>query len=102
MEKTAELNLCVNAFAKRKAEVVLDKLGISMSNAVDRYLYKIALTGDLSFLGDLPMAPPSLNMDLMTDEELWEKLKKGVEDIKEGRYESLDEAFAKHEEKYKQ
>lgn len=43
----------------------------------------------------IPKTPDSVNADLMTDEQLHAKLKKGYEDIGSGRVQNASDAFAK-------
>ena len=98
MEKTATLNLRVNPDVKKSAEDVLSQLGIPMSTAIDMYLRQISMTGGIPFEVTLPKAPVKLNMDLMTDEEIWNKLQKGFDEMKAGRTLDAEEAFAKFKE----
>lgn len=100
MEKSATLNLRVNPTVKQHAEDVLSKLGIPMSTAVDMYLNQISLTGGIPFAVTLPKAPASINADLMTDDELHDKLQKGYEDMQAGRVQNAAEAFAKFRENH--
>jgi len=100
LSEKAELNLQVNAFAKRKAEIVLDKIGMSMADAIDFYLYALALKGDVWFKNDLPPCPPELNADLMTPEELHAELQKGFDEAKAGRLHPIEEVLAEHRAKY--
>ena len=77
MEKSATLNLRVNPNTKQKAEAVLNQLGISISTAMDIYLNQISLTGGIPFAVTIPKVPASVNMDLMTVEQIHAKLAKG-------------------------
>lgn len=95
MEKTATLNLRVNPVVKENAEAVLSKLGIPMSTAINMYLNQISLTGGIPFPITLPQVPDSVNVDVMTDEELYLKLKAGYADAEAGRVQDADAAFAK-------
>lgn len=95
MEKTATLNLRVNPAVKENAEAVLSKLGIPMSTAINMYLNQISLTGGIPFPVTLPQVPDSVNVDAMTDEELYLKLKAGYADAKAGRVQDADSVFAK-------
>ena len=95
MEKTATLNLRVNPQVKEQAEAVLKKLGVPMSTAIDMYLNQISLTGGIPFQITLPKVPDTINADLMTNEELHAKLKKGYEDIERGNVQNAAEAFDK-------
>ena len=100
MEKTATLNLRVNPTVKQRAEDVLSRLGIPMSTAIDMYLNQISLTGGIPFSISLPKAPQSLNMDVMSAEEIHNKLQEGYEDVKAGRVQDAASAFAKFRENH--
>lgn len=100
MEKTATLNLRVNPSVKQRAEDVLSRLGIPMSTAIDMYLNQISLTGGIPFPISLPKAPQSLNMDVMSAEEIHNKLQEGYEDVKAGRVQDTASAFAKFRENH--
>lgn len=100
MEKTATLNLRVNPKVKEQAEAVLSRLGVPMSVAIDIYLKQISFTGGIPFAVSLPKAPDSVNMDLMTEEELHAKLQKGYDDIEAGRVRDAADAFAEFRESY--
>ena len=101
MEKTATLNLRVNSNVKQRAEEVLSKLGVPMSTAIDMFLNQISLTGGIPFEVKLPQAPGSINMDLMTQEEIHAKLRKGYDDVQAGRVYNVAEALAKYGKKRK-
>ena len=100
MEKTATLNLRVNPTVKSRAEEVLSRLGIPMSTALDMYLNQIALTGGIPFAVTLPKVSSSINMDLMTTEEVHAKLQKGYDDIEAGKVQSAASAFANFRENH--
>lgn len=95
MEKTATLNLRVNPTVKERAEEVLSKLGVPMSTAIDMFLNQISLTGGIPFAVTLPKAPDAINMDIMTEDEIHEKLQKGYDDIEAGKVQDAVSAFAK-------
>ena len=85
MEKTATLNLRVNPTVKEQAEIVLSRLGVPMSTAINMYLNQISLTGGIPFAITLPKAPEDINADVMTDEEIHAKLQNGYDDVKAGK-----------------
>lgn len=100
MEKTATLNLRVNPKVKERAEAVLSRLGVPMSTAIDMYLNQISLTGSIPFSISLPKAPDTINVDLMTEDELHAKLQKGYDDIEAGRVQNAEKVFAEFREKH--
>lgn len=71
-----------------------------MSTAIDMYLNQISLTGGIPFAVTLPKVPNSINMDLMTTEELHAKLQRGYDDIEAGKVQSAASAFAKFKENH--
>lgn len=98
MEKTATLNLRVNPTVKREAEEVLKQLGIPMATAVDMFLRQVSLTGGIPFSVSLPKAPPSVNADRMSVEELRSALQAGVDDMESGNTQDASAAFAQFRE----
>ena len=96
MEKTATLNLRVNPTVKEQAEIVLSRLGVPMSTAINMYLNQISLTGGIPFAVTLPKAPEDINADVMTDEEIHAKLQNGYDDVKAGRVKKAAEAFKRN------
>ena len=85
MEKTATLNLRVNPTVKEQAEMVLARLGVPMSTAINMYLNQISLTGGIPFAVTLPKTPDDINADIMSDKEIHAKLQSGYNDVKAGR-----------------
>lgn len=100
MEKTATLNLRVNPSVKERAENVLSQLGIPMSTAIDMYLKQISLVGGIPFSVVLPKAPASVNADLMSKEELQEKLERGYADFEQGNVQNAALAFQRFRENH--
>lgn len=100
MEKTATLNLRVNPNVKEKAEKVLSQLGIPMSVAIDMFLNQISLVGGIPFSVVLPKETLSVNADVMTDEELLEKIEKGYSDYTSDKVQDAATAFNKFREKH--
>ncbi len=64
-----------------------------MSTAVDMFLNQITLVGGIPFPVTLPKVPAVVNVDLMTNEELHAKLRKGLEDAETGRVQDAGTAF---------
>jgi addiction module antitoxin, relB/dinJ family len=96
MEKTATLNLRVNPTVKEQAEIVLSRLGVPMSTAINMYLNQISLTGGIPFAVTLPKAPEDINADVMTDEEIHAKLQNGYDDVKAGKVKKAAEALKRN------
>ncbi len=95
MQKSATLNLRVDPEVKQSAESVLSQLGLSMSTAVDMFLRQVSLTGGIPFRVTLPEAPRSVDVDAMTDRQLFEALSRGLEEAEEGRGTDASAAFSR-------
>lgn len=96
MEKTATLNLRVNPTVKEQAEMVLARLGVPMSTAINMYLNQISLTGGIPFAVTLPKTPEDINADVMTDKEIHAKLQNGYDDVKAGKVKKAAEALKRN------
>ena len=95
MQKSATLNLRVDPEVKQSAESVLSQLGLSMSTAVDMFLRQVSLTGGIPFRVALPEAPRSVDVDSMTDRQLFEALSRGLQEAEEGRGAEASVAFSR-------
>lgn len=100
MGKTATLNLRVNPDVKENAESVLVQLGIPMATAIEMYLKQIALVGGIPFPVVLPKAARTVNTEMMSVEQIHQKLEKGYADIEKENVEDAASAFAAFREKH--
>lgn len=100
MEKTATLNLRVNPTVKQRAEDVLKGLGNPILTAIDIYLNEISLTGGIPFAVTLSNVSSDRNADLMTEEEIYTKLREGYDDLQAGRVQDAASAFQKFRENH--
>jgi addiction module RelB/DinJ family antitoxin len=98
MTKNETLHIRVNDTVKLSAERTLDRLGLSISEAVNMLLHQITLVGGLPFDVKVPLAPESVTV--RSKEELYEKLGVGIEQIKAGKVIDADVAMARLSEKY--
>lgn len=101
MGKTATLNIRVNPEVKESAENILLQLGIPMATAIDMYLKQISLVGGIPFPVVLPQIPNSVNADIMTNDQIREKLDRGYDDIVKDNVEDAASAFAAFREKHR-
>lgn len=69
-------------------------LGLPIPAAVRLFLNQVKVRGRSPFDTVSPEAPAAVNADLMTDEELAQKLKRGFDDARAGRYRPAKEVFA--------
>ena len=98
MEKTATLNIRVSPEVKASAEMVLSRLGLPMSTAIDMFLKQITLTGGIPFAVTLPKVPASINMDMMSTSQIRDKLNESLADVDSGRVRPAREVFAQFRE----
>ena len=99
MEKTATLNIRINPEVKNSAEMVLSRLGVPMSTAIDMFLKQVTLTGGIPFAVTLPKAPNSINMDMMNSSQIRDKLNEGLDDVDYGRVSPAREVFERFKER---
>jgi DNA-damage-inducible protein J len=91
--KSANVYVRIEPDVKEQAESILNDLGIPVSNAIQMYYKQIILHQGLPFDVKLPRNRP-LILEEMTKEELETEIQKGLDEIHEGKTESLDDAFA--------
>jgi addiction module RelB/DinJ family antitoxin len=90
MARTATVFARVEPEVKEQAEIVLERLGIPMSNAVDMFLRQVVIQRGIPFEMKLPANRP-LILDELSKEQLDEELAKGIEDIEQGQVYSAEE-----------
>jgi addiction module RelB/DinJ family antitoxin len=93
MTKNNTLHIRVNENVKARAENTLDALGISISEAVNMFLHQIPLVGGLPFDVKVPLAPERVMV--RSNEDLYEKLNIGMEQIKAGKITDADIVMAR-------
>lgn len=89
MARTSNIFARVEPEIKAQAEQILERLGIPMSNAVGMFLRQIVLQRGIPFEMKLPTETP-LVYDGFTKEQFDLEMKKGMEDIQDGRVYSAD------------
>ena len=89
MARTSNVFARVEPEIKEQAELVLDRLGISMSNAVGMFLRQVVLQRGIPFEMKLPQEAP-LAYGSLTKEQFDAEIEKGMADIQEGRVYSAD------------
>ena len=92
MARTANVSVRVEPDIKEQAEQILDCLGIPMSNAVSMFLRQVVLQKGIPFDVKLPATLPAIG--LLTKEQLYSELDKGMADIKAGRVYTADQVEA--------
>ena len=97
MAKTETLHIRVNERVKSNAEETLNRLGISISDAVNMFLCQVELTGGLPFDVKLPV---SERLVVRSREELERKLDEAGQDILADRTVDARDAVEKLRTKY--
>ena len=90
MSRTSTVFTRIEPEIKEQAELVLSKLGISMSNAVNMFLRQIVLQKGIPFELKLPVGEP-IAYSSLTKEQFDKEIMKGIEDINKGRVYTADE-----------
>ena len=90
--KDATVSARVEYDVKAEAEAILQKLGIPVSVVIDSLYRQIIYTRGIPFSMTLPPMPKAL--DMMTEEELHEKLQHSLEQARRGEGRPIDEVFA--------
>ena len=98
MIKNETLHIRVNETVKANAESTLNKLGISISDAVTMLLYQIPLVGGIPF--DLRMPTTPERVIVRSNEDLYAKLDAGMKQVNEGKVIDADVAMSKIRDKY--
>ena len=93
MARTSNVFARVEPEIKEQAEQVLERLGISMSNAVGMFLRQVVLQRGLPFEVKLPQEKP-VAYGALTKGQFDAEMEKGMSDIREGRVYSADEVEA--------
>ena len=90
--KDATVSARVEYDVKTEAEEILQKLGIPVSVVIDSLYRQIIFTRGIPFSLTLPPMPKTL--DMMTEEELHERLQRGYEQSLQGEGRPAGEVFA--------
>lgn len=91
MGKTANVYVRLDPQVKEQSEMILDKLGIPMSNAITLFLRQVILQRGLPFDVKLPEGKP-VGYESLTDEQFDELIGQGLDDYADGKVVSAKEA----------
>ncbi len=99
MARTSNVFARVEPEIKQEAEMILDTLGIPMSNAVAMFLRQVILQRGIPFEMKIPKTEP-ISYGSLTKEEFDREIEKGIADIKAGRMSTADEVEARLNRKF--
>ena len=84
---------------KDQAEVILDQLGIPMSNAIGMFLRQVIIHNGIPFEMKLQVNKPLVMSELSKD-DFDKEISKGINDIESGNVYSEEEVFEDIQRKY--
>jgi len=93
MSKTSNIYIRIEPGLKGQAEVVLEQLGIPVSNAVNIFLKQVVLQRGIPFDIKLPDNKPKA-VSSLTISELDAELEKGFLDVEKGNMKSAKKVFS--------
>lgn len=86
--KTSNIYSRVDPETKNQAELILDRLGIPMSNAIDMFLKQVVIHRGIPFEMKLPASTP-LSISTLSKDQFDVEMQKGMDDISEGNLISI-------------
>ena len=89
--RSANVNVRVEPDVKKRAEDILDKLGVSASAFINMTYRQVIMKRGIPFSVELPSGIKTL--DTMTDAEFDEMMQTGLEQAKKGESVPYEEAF---------
>ncbi|HAG11912.1 MAG TPA: type II toxin-antitoxin system antitoxin, RelB/DinJ family [Desulfotomaculum sp.] len=100
MARTSNIFARVEPEVKEQAELVLEQLGIPMSNAIGLFLRQVVLQRGIPFELKLPQSKP-LSVSILTEEQFNAEIEKGLADLTAGRVVSAENVAEKMRRDYK-
>lgn len=89
MARTSNIFARVEPEVKKQAELVLEQLGIPMSNAIGLFLRQVVLQRGIPFELKLPQSKP-LSVGTLTQEQFNAEIEKGLADLTAGKVVSAE------------
>ena len=100
MARTSNIFARVEPELKEQAELVLEKLGIPMSNAIRLFLRQVVLQRGIPFELKLPQSKP-LSVNTLTEEQFNAEIEKGLADLTGGRVVSAEKVADRMRQDYR-
>ena len=88
--RTSSIFTRIDPETKSQAEMILDKLGIPLSNAICMFLKQIVLQNGIPFEMKLPPDQVPVSYGSLTREQFDIEMRKGLDDIAAGRVHSAE------------
>lgn len=99
MAKTSNVFARVEPTVKEQAEVILEQLGLPMSNAINMFLRQVVLQKGIPFDMKLPRYQIT-DMSALSEEQFNAELDKGMQDLVAGRVISAQSVAEKMSREY--
>jgi DNA-damage-inducible protein J len=100
MARTSNIFARVEPEVKEQAELVLEQLGIPMSNAIGLFLRQVVLQRGIPFELKLPQSKP-LSVGTLTEEQFNAEIEKGLADLTAGRVVSAENVAERMRQDYR-
>ena len=100
MARTSNIFARVEPEVKEQAELVLEQLGIPMSNAIGLFLRQVVLQRGIPFELKLPQITP-LSVNTLTEEQFNAEIEKGLADLTGGRVVSAEKVADRMRQDYR-
>ena len=100
MARTSNIFARVEPEIKEQAELVLEQLGIAMSNAIGLFLRQVVLQRGIPFELKLPQSKP-LSVGTLTEEQFNAEIEKGLADLTAGRVVSAENVAERMRQDYR-
>ncbi len=100
MARTSNIFARVEPEIKEQAELVLEQLGIPMSNAIGLFLRQVVLQRGIPFELKLPQSKP-LSVGTLTEEQFNAEIEKGLADLTAGRVVSAENVTERMRQDYR-
>jgi DNA-damage-inducible protein J len=100
MARTSNIFARVEPEIKEQAELVLEQLGIPMSNAIGLFLRQVVLQRGIPFELKLPQSKP-LSVGTLTEEQFNAEIEKGLADLTAGRVVSAENVAERMRQDYR-
>jgi len=100
MARTSNIFARVEPEIKEQAELVLEQLGIPMSNAIGLFLRQVVLQRGIPFELKLPQSKP-LSVGTLTEEQFNAEIEKGLADLIAGRVVSAENVAERMRQDYR-
>lgn len=99
MAKTSNIFARVEPTVKEQAEIILEQLGVPMSNAINMFLRQVVLQKGIPFDMKLPKYQ-MVNMSALTEEQFNAEIEMGMQDVTGGRITSAQNVAERMKQEY--